>query len=568
MFAAPIARVIEHRRRRPSAAEGRIVADIDPAAPRVGLALGQHGNRGVVPVKPLRRQHMGLDEAPQRVERCADGADGVGHGRQGDRRALERIAFGLTVQRLVLAELLKGDHRQKARPRPAARNDMERRRRLSDLLAVPAGELLPHGLHDLPLARRRLQRPRHILAELAQARAAAAGAGFRRLDHHALARQMVGEGVALRPLALEAGDRGRSGDRLFCGEFVFRCARFQLFEFERQLIKQPHRALRLLPVDLALQFGDLELLRGDQRHVFRRLRKRDGELRFQHGVFVEKGFGCGVHERSESQIARFVRAQNAADPSFFCVSPRALRPVGELRIPPVDPLEHIGHLRGRDRHRVRARRRPDELSAVEPLGVERQADPVVPEDFRKIAATPAENVEIARVRIALQLLLHLKRQALHAAPHVGVARRDPDPAARRQRDHRRSAFRTRDSAAVSISAHTMIRSPSASTISIWPVDPGAEYSVVVSGVIVTGRIGASSCGAVGSTPNCRRQVKSWLVLRSCRRATSAIEAPSSRLSSTIRRFSSRAHDRRLRRRAAGDACCSTSAIVSACNWNE
>ena len=167
---------------------------------------------------------------------------------------------------------------------------MERRRRLRDLLAVPAGELLPHGLDDLPLARRRLQRPRHILAELAQARTAATGAGLRRLDHDALARQMLGEGVALRPLALEAGDGRRFGDGALRGEFVFRRARFQLFEFERQLIEQPRRALRLLPVDLALQFGDLELLRGDQRHVFRRLRQRDGELRFQHGVFVEKGW--------------------------------------------------------------------------------------------------------------------------------------------------------------------------------------------------------------------------------------------------------------------------------------
>ena len=70
---------------------------------------------------------------------------------------------------------------------------------------------------------------------------------------------------------------------------------------------------------------------------------------------------------------------------------------------------------------------------------------------------------------------------------------------------------------------------------------------------VTRLPGASFFAAVGSTPNCRRQVKSWLVLRSCRRATSAIEAPSSRLSSTIRRFSSRDHDRRRRLSAAGSA---------------
>lgn len=93
------------------------------------------------------------------------------------------------------------------------------------------------------------------------------------------------------------------------------------------------------------------------------------------------------------------------------------------------------------------------------VGEKRQADPVMPEDFGEIATAPTENVQVARVRVALQLFLHLKRQPLHAAPHVRVAGRDPDPAARRQRDHRRSAFTTRDSAAVSTSDHTRIRSP-------------------------------------------------------------------------------------------------------------
>jgi hypothetical protein len=47
------------------------------------------------------------------------------------------------------------------------------------------------------------------------------------------------------------------------------------------------------------------------------------------------------------------------------------------------------------------------------------------------------------MRIALQRLLHLDRQAVHAAPHIGVPDRQPDPHARRNRDHRRdSAFTT------------------------------------------------------------------------------------------------------------------------------
>jgi hypothetical protein len=64
----------------------------------------------------------------------------------------------------------------------------------------------------------------------------------------------------------------------------------------------------------------------------------------------------------------------------------------------------------------------------------------MPKDFRQISSTPPEYVQVAGVRIALQLLLHLKRQTLHAPAHVGVAHGDPDAASRGDRDHDRSAF--------------------------------------------------------------------------------------------------------------------------------
>jgi len=206
-------------------------------------------------VQALGRHDMGLDEAPKRIKRHRNRAHGVGHGGQRDRRALERVALGLPVQRLVLAELVEHDHRQQARTRPSPRDHMERRRPLADLLAVPAGELLPHRLDHLPPPGRRLERLRHVLAEHAQALAAAARAGGRRIDHHALARQMIGERVALGAAAGESANR-RPGGRLFRRQFVFRGAGFELFKFERQLVDQPRRALRPLPVDLALELGD------------------------------------------------------------------------------------------------------------------------------------------------------------------------------------------------------------------------------------------------------------------------------------------------------------------------
>ena len=309
MLALAIARVIEDRGGRSCAAERFVVAHVGPQPPGVGFALRQHRHGRVVPVQALGRHHVGLDEPSQRIEGCADGADRVGHGRQRDRRALERVTLGLPVQRLMLAELLEHDHRQQARARPGARNDMERRRRLADLLAVAAGELLSNRLDHLPPARRRLQGPRHILAELAQTRSATAFASGRRIDDDAFVRQMVRERVALGGATGEGADTRRFRDRLLSRQFVFRSARRQLFKGERQLCDQPLRALRPLSINLALQFGDAQFLRGDQRHVFRRLGPRHrqlrrdlqtlgpfgGQRRLQGGDVVGKSFESRIH---------------------------------------------------------------------------------------------------------------------------------------------------------------------------------------------------------------------------------------------------------------------------------
>ena len=117
-------------------------------------------------------------------------------------------------------------------------------------------ELLPHRLDHLPLTRHQFQRAGHVLAELAQAIAAAALTRRRRIDHHALAGKMVRERIALGALARKSAHRRRLGDRLLRRKFVFRGVGLQLFECKRQLVDQPRRALRSLAVDLALQLGD------------------------------------------------------------------------------------------------------------------------------------------------------------------------------------------------------------------------------------------------------------------------------------------------------------------------
>ncbi len=146
---------------------------------------------------------MRLDALEQRRQHRRAAADLVGQGRQTDRHALLGIAFGLPVERLMLAKLLEQDHRQKTGAGPAAGDHMERRRRLADLLAVPASELLADMLDDLPPARDHLQRLGDIFAQFAQPLAAAAKASCRSRHDHPLARQMFGEGLARGTLAGE-----------------------------------------------------------------------------------------------------------------------------------------------------------------------------------------------------------------------------------------------------------------------------------------------------------------------------------------------------------------------------
>lgn len=85
-------------------------------------------------------------------------ANQIGQGRQAELDAFASKAFRLTVQRLVLPELLKDNHGDQARACPAARDRVERGGRLAGsggprtgggqalTLAVPAGKFLANRL--------------------------------------------------------------------------------------------------------------------------------------------------------------------------------------------------------------------------------------------------------------------------------------------------------------------------------------------------------------------------------------------------------------------------------------
>ena len=287
VIAGPVPRVAEQCRRRVRTAERRVVADVDPGPRGSGLALGQHRHRRVIAVQTLRRQHMRRDPVVQRPQRHRAGAHLVGQGRQAEIDAFARVAIPLAVERLVLAVLLEDDHRQQVGTRPAPGCRVERRRRLGDLLAMAAGELLAHRLDHLPAARDDLQRLGHVLADLRQLLRAAAGAGCRPRHHHALARKVRRKRLAGRLATREPLDLRRSGRRLFGRQLVLGRARLKLVELKLQLVEKSLLALRAPAVHLApelldrqLQEGDLRLGAGHLRLGVRspRLGRREGRL--------------------------------------------------------------------------------------------------------------------------------------------------------------------------------------------------------------------------------------------------------------------------------------------------
>ena len=94
------------------------------------------------------------------------------------------------------------------------------------------------------------------------------------------------------------------------------------------------------------------------------------------------------------------------------------------------PVEHMGELSRRDRDRAVRRRRPDKLTLLQPLRVERHAGPSCHKILIR-SLVHHEDIEVAGMRIAMQRFLNLKRQRVHALTHVGPADRQPHLNARR-----------------------------------------------------------------------------------------------------------------------------------------
>ena len=190
-------------------------------------------------MQSLGAQDVRLDALEQRRQHRRAAADLVGQGRQTDRHALLGIAFGLPVERLMLAKLYEQDHRQKTGTGPAAGDHMERRRRLADLLAVPASELLADMLDDLPPARDHLQRLGDIFTQLPpspppqQRQAVGPGTITRSRG------RCSGNGLRAGALAGKGRHHRGFGHRHLGGNLVLGGSTLQLLEPQLDLIENP-----------------------------------------------------------------------------------------------------------------------------------------------------------------------------------------------------------------------------------------------------------------------------------------------------------------------------------------
>ncbi|PYE88079.1 hypothetical protein C7477_109124 [Phyllobacterium leguminum] len=209
-------------------------------------------------------EHMGADQLVDRLQSGGAGANLIGQRQEAQVDTFPCIALCLTVQGLMLTELLEQYGGEQGRPGPAARRGMKRGWRLRDLLAIPAGELLTHRLDHLPPARNNLQRLGDVFTHLRDTSRTAAGAGGWRFDDHALARQMAGKWFAYSPAAFEGCNICSLRRGALRGDLVLGGVGFEFFELQFHLLDQPGAAFRASAILLASQFVYLELQMSDQ----------------------------------------------------------------------------------------------------------------------------------------------------------------------------------------------------------------------------------------------------------------------------------------------------------------
>lgn len=105
--------------------ERLVIADIGPEPGGLRPALRQQRDRGVVPVQTSRGQDMLFDQGMDGRQCDRSVADQIGQGGEAELDPFASEALCLTVQRLVLPELLVDNHGDQTRACPAARDGVE-----------------------------------------------------------------------------------------------------------------------------------------------------------------------------------------------------------------------------------------------------------------------------------------------------------------------------------------------------------------------------------------------------------------------------------------------------------
>lgn len=178
------------------------------------------------------------------------------------------------------------------------------------------------------------------------------------------------------------------------------------------------------------------------------------------------------------------------------------RDTAHVHARPIEPFQQCGELRGRQPHHAILDRRPMEPGAFEPLRHEAHASAVLEQQLHAVGALGPEHIDDAGEWIALQVLLHVGSQPIHAAPEVDGLRGDEhaDTGGWNDRVSTLSAFRT--SASVRASAAPRMRTVADPTlISIelslaasgtGAVEDGGVVHIVVAASITSGAK-AGSC---------------------------------------------------------------------------
>ena len=173
-----------------------------------------------------------------------------------------RIVLALAVERLMVGILLDEDHRQQARPGKTSGDHVEGCRRLGDLLAGTATELLAHVLGHEPLPRNHVEGLGDVFADLGELAAATARTRGRCRVNDASARQMIGKIATRRFVPREA--LNLDVRRFGLGRILAQ-PRGEFLELQFQLVEQSSAALRARAELLAPHLGDHQLQVRDHR---------------------------------------------------------------------------------------------------------------------------------------------------------------------------------------------------------------------------------------------------------------------------------------------------------------